>query len=83
MYALPKAHLADIHVTANLASDYETGIFELKATVTGQTTDNFLHARLLDPDKRVVFETKVPLNQMIDLSQELSQVAPWSAELPN
>ena len=36
-----KAHLADIHVTANLASDYETGIFELKATVTGQTTDNF------------------------------------------
>ncbi|HAP23831.1 MAG TPA: beta-galactosidase, partial [Lactobacillus sp.] len=83
LYALPKAHLADIHVTANLASDYETGIFELKATVTGQTTDNFLHARLLDPDKRVVFETKVPLNQMIELSQELSQVAPWSAELPN
>ena len=30
------------------------------------------------------FETKVPLNQMIDLSQELSQSsAPWSAELPN
>ncbi len=26
LYALPKAHLADIHVTANLASDYETGI---------------------------------------------------------
>ncbi|WP_317301662.1 glycoside hydrolase family 2 TIM barrel-domain containing protein [Ligilactobacillus animalis] len=83
LYALPKAHLADIHVTANLDDDYETGIFELKATVTGQTDDNFLHARLLDPDKRVAFETKVPLTQTINLGQELSQVAPWSAELPN
>ena len=37
----------------------------------------------MSPDKRVVFETKVPLNQMIDLSQELRSSSAMGAELPN
>lgn len=83
LYAVPRTHVRDLFVKADLADGYEDGRLKVELELVGELEGRHLDAVLKDQDGLVAcrFET-VPCAGKLVLESVVSKVHPWSGEDP-
>jgi len=85
LYALPKIHISDFWVKANLDDEFTDGILEIDLeinNVSESETNLSLEIELLYAQNIILSET-IPVEKVVRYSQIIPNVTHWTAETPN
>ena len=83
LYAIPKTHVRDLFVRADLADGYQTGKLSVELKLEGKLEGRCLEAVLKDRDGLAVCRfDAVPCAKKLVLEAEVPGVHPWSGEDP-
>lgn len=90
LHARNKVHIRDFSVTADLANDYQDGVFGLDVELSNyeSSDSNFTVSSSLMLGDEVLFKQTVPVlcsesSQLVSMSDTLPNILQWSAEAPN
>ena len=82
IYAVPKTHVRDLTVKADLINDYQDGKLQLAAEMTGQI-EGCIKACLTDKENNIIYcSDYVASSEQITITTDIVQVHAWSAEIP-
>lgn len=92
LYSIPKVHVQDIGIKADLVNNYEDGTFNVTMLLKNTSEKNQkskVHVRLRDQDGKIVYsetdKVTIKKNDSVEktFSKEIQNVKKWSAEIPN
>ena len=83
VYAVPKVHVQDLFIKADLDSSYTNGCLSAEWKILGRAAGSRLHIALLDKDMNKICgkETDAESGKVTDWN--VGRVELWSAEVPN
>ena len=83
LVALPAAHVENLEVGADYDHASGSGSLSVAATIAGACEGMTVAAELTDPDGKVAWRTEGPASaERLELTADLAEVSPWSAESP-
>lgn len=80
---IPFTHIADIDNRSFLSEDYSTGILDLTVRVKGNLTNSFLKYSLKFNGNKLFEEQKNLTNEEFLIKKSITNINPWSSEVPN
>lgn len=82
VYAQPKLHLTDHTALAGLDENYQNGLLEVSAEVSGKSGS--LEVKLMDGGKEISnLKSQISNSQIVTLKSQIVNPKQWSAEYPN
>lgn len=83
LYAIPKTHVRDLFIKADLKNQYKDGAIQIELNLVGEIENRQISALLKDSSGLVVGRwDEVPCAGKVTLDAELLKVHPWSGEQP-
>lgn len=83
LYAVPKTHVRDLFVKADLAEGYQDGVLKVELELTGELSGRQVDGVLKDRNGLEVFRFEpVPCAEKLVLEAHIPNVHPWSGEEP-
>ncbi len=80
---VPLIHIEDINNKSLLASDYQTGLLDVRVTILGGLSTVSLKYALRFKGNTLFEEIKDLKGREIEIKRTIENVAQWSAEIPN
>ena len=80
---IPFTHIADIDNRSFLSEDYSTGILDLTVRLKGNLTNSFLKYSLKFNGNKLFEEQKNLTNEEFLIKKSITNINPWSSEVPN
>lgn len=83
LYAVPRTHIRDLFVRAELDENYFDGRLRLVLDIMGETAGSLGYELVDKTGKTVLTRMGLALKEHMELQAQVPQVLKWSAELPN
>ncbi len=81
LYAVPRTHISDVKVLADLDSSYKDGLLSLSLTLSGET-EKGTTGYVLSRDGKEILSGELKNTASLQVTETVEAPLPWSAETP-